>query len=1220
MVSKYLAKPIVLISISILIFISLTPIMMGENISQFKISGNDVGEPDITYSLSMEDDEDEALEASGYFEIPSHRGEIKKASLRIACKPNEVDSYLKNPKLDIGLDGDYEWRFNGKGYGEAGHQVEFSTGMGVRRVVTAKRGTNHFDNRTYILLPTSAVVQQASLKIKGGPGQFAQDLVVAMYYSGMIYYTKSNGDGSFTNVVRYNDVTSGYTYSIGLGDFDNDNDLDIVYGEGRWGWTNVNYYIIENKGATPHPWGTNPTKTHIGSIKITGSNYYPYDIAVEDFDNDGNMDFITNIRTSDYYFFKGFGDRTFSMKRLSVKYSGTYSYGKDAADINNDGNMDFVAGGSSSGTVYYYEGIGNGSFKPAVGVSSGQGNYQYGLVTADFDDDYNADIIAKGYAWGTGSSTYMKFVKGKGDGTFYDPIDSNINLNYYWEYGPSDGFDFNYDGYQDIVVLRQGSLYYFEGLGTGNFKNAAYIGSASSSVYSVAGPPRTPLGGCENLTLDIGDDGSKEKQFTGVFDTAATTTVHFKDELNSLISSPTNKLQVVTDEYGNEMYKIPLRFNSDAIGSVQLEELDIKYDYTATVNLLPEERYNLTTDLNDLLPTDNNVSGKVKVYFGIYSDSPGKVTLSDLEIEYNAAPESEEIKTVTVNEDSDTKALNLTHGVVENNVVKYYYFTDDYDARGDLTFDIYSNSDPEHVMLTVTDDKWLRVNSTLVDNWYGTVSAKVLCRDTEGVETVSNEFMIKILPVNDKPFAFNQIPNIALQENQSVAPVDLDDPVKEYFIDVDSQKLYFRAVLLDPDEHDEKLTVGVDSETNRLFVNSISGYGKEIKVKVYCDDDQSILTLSLSELELIDAYQILLVNITSSTATFPPAWLPIEIAPIPEDEPQEKILKLMDYVYDPDDKKSNLTFTINSISESGYLDVEIDDDNYLSIYPKLDFDRTAKVSLIVMDDEHNQAITTFNVKIIPSNDLPIVVIAEPQDGSLVNGMVEVIGSAYDAENQLAKVEIKIEVGDKASDWMQVDGLTYWTYDLDVNEYLKIYKGANTLLVKARAEDATGNRSLMEKVELRIYQSKGDTDDDGVPDHIDRFINNPNEWEDSDDDGHGDNADKFPKDETQWNDTDGDGYGDNSDGNNPDIFPYDPTQWTDLDRDGHGDNPWGNYGDNYPNDPERWYKEGTSGEEPVESEGDVMAQLMALGLLVVIILTALVFVFLLINWNRNKKVT
>lgn len=102
----------------------------------------------------------------------------------------------------------------------------------------------------------------------------------------------------------------------------------------------------------------------------------------------------------------------------------------------------------------------------------------------------------------------------------------------------------------------------------------------------------------------------------------------------------------------------------------------------------------------------------------------------------------------------------------------------------------------------------------------------------------------------------------------------------------------------------------------------------------------------------------------------------------------------------------------------------------------------------------------------------------------------------------------------------------------------------------------------------------DRDGDTVPNPIDDFPNNGNEWLDTDGDGLGDNTDDdddndgvpdtnddFPKDPNEWKDTDGDGTGDNADTDDdndgfPDVndtFPKNPTEWIDTDGDGIGDN-------------------------------------------------------------------
>lgn len=65
----------------------------------------------------------------------------------------------------------------------------------------------------------------------------------------------------------------------------------------------------------------------------------------------------------------------------------------------------------------------------------------------------------------------------------------------------------------------------------------------------------------------------------------------------------------------------------------------------------------------------------------------------------------------------------------------------------------------------------------------------------------------------------------------------------------------------------------------------------------------------------------------------------------------------------------------------------------------------------------------------------------------------------------------------------------------------------------------------------------DTDGDGYNDDVDKFIHDPNEWEDFDMDGVGDNSDAFKYNPFEWKDSDNDSYGDNSD-----AYKYDPNQW------------------------------------------------------------------------------
>ena len=93
-------------------------------------------------------------------------------------------------------------------------------------------------------------------------------------------------------------------------------------------------------------------------------------------------------------------------------------------------------------------------------------------------------------------------------------------------------------------------------------------------------------------------------------------------------------------------------------------------------------------------------------------------------------------------------------------------------------------------------------------------------------------------------------------------------------------------------------------------------------------------------------------------------------------------------------------------------------------------------------------------------------------------------------------------------------------------------------------------------------SDSDYDNDGVPNELDAFPNDPNETTDSDEDGKGDNSDEFP------HDYDNDGVPDALD-----IFPKDINESVDSDGDGNGDNadiyPYDFDNDGVPDDQDRF---------------------------------------------------
>ena len=141
-----------------------------------------------------------------------------------------------------------------------------------------------------------------------------------------------------------------------------------------------------------------------------------------------------------------------------------------------------------------------------------------------------------------------------------------------------------------------------------------------------------------------------------------------------------------------------------------------------------------------------------------------------------------------------------------------------------------------------------------------------------------------------------------------------------------------------------------------------------------------------------------------------------------------------------------------------------------------------------------------------------------------------------------------------------------------------YDGTEVGLEEEGGCTQIGQGEYFEDLEIVYGMVSMDSDGDGVDDRMDRFPDDPNEWDDTDDDGVGDNSDAFPEDPNEYIDSDGDGVGDNSD-----EFLWDPTESVDTDGDGYGDN-----SDAFPEDPNEWVdtdEDGTGDNADSDADGD-----------------------------------
>ena len=133
-----------------------------------------------------------------------------------------------------------------------------------------------------------------------------------------------------------------------------------------------------------------------------------------------------------------------------------------------------------------------------------------------------------------------------------------------------------------------------------------------------------------DVTLDVGDDGSIDWQHPGELNDDNSPQTYsgsdFVDDLNTALSSA----KYFTDFYGNDIATIILNLTSDTAGLVVLDNMRIEYDYTALV-------IDFNTTLNDYLKDhqdEQDGEGNIVIPLTITTDSAGKLTLSELYIEY----------------------------------------------------------------------------------------------------------------------------------------------------------------------------------------------------------------------------------------------------------------------------------------------------------------------------------------------------------------------------------------------------------------------------------------------------------------------------------------------------------------------------------------------------------------------------------------------------------
>ncbi len=188
----------------------------------------------------------------------------------------------------------------------------------------------------------------------------------------------------------------------------------------------------------------------------------PQGLAIADLNDDGSPDLITaNNGSDDASVFLNSGTGNFTL--AATLAAGLGPTGVDAADFDDDGNTDLAVLNGSDSNVGIYPGNGDGSFGSPNLVDVGAGTFPENILSADFDDDGNADFVTTNL-FDDSISVFL----GNGDGTFEDAIVIAVAG------GPSGIAAGNFDGGAlDLAVTLDddfpGEVAILLGDGAGNF-------------------------------------------------------------------------------------------------------------------------------------------------------------------------------------------------------------------------------------------------------------------------------------------------------------------------------------------------------------------------------------------------------------------------------------------------------------------------------------------------------------------------------------------------------------------------------------------------------------------------------------------------------------------------------------------------------------------------------------------------------------------------------
>ena len=167
-------------------------------------------------------------------------------------------------------------------------------------------------------------------------------------------------------------------------DRDGDGDLDLVLVGGS-----DDRYFLYNGSSTPFTSSTS-------LVKFSNSNSKSAQVALEDFDRDGDLDVVVaklvGSVKNQVYFNNGTDAPFLNVLPVELGSLSSASGSVDTGDIDGDGDADIVIGNESTGDRYYLNN-GDGTFSSELAITPPPAMKTKSLRLGDMDRDGRLDLV-----------------------------------------------------------------------------------------------------------------------------------------------------------------------------------------------------------------------------------------------------------------------------------------------------------------------------------------------------------------------------------------------------------------------------------------------------------------------------------------------------------------------------------------------------------------------------------------------------------------------------------------------------------------------------------------------------------------------------------------------------------------------------------------------------------------------------------------------------------